>query len=777
MALGLSVTSALNLTLEGSAGSFSVGGGGNAQRSVEVKYFLTHVGLDFENAANEEVLKHLAPVREIFPTADLEFDEIMQRDIDDARVSSDLVPYLLDRKSRDLVKLFPPIIVVVLPVEAYANKPADFYPTVTVEDGKTPEGHSGTITRSGPKGQEVFEFAQPVEGSKTYEHDLVRLRLNTNKSRLVIVDGQHRAMALLALYRNLKNDWNDALKAPYKDYYEEWTPNYIRSFELTNISLPVMFCTFPQLDDTFTGDYNVKMAARSIFLTLNKTARQVSESRNRLLDDNDLIALFLRDALSVIKKNDVRADSSLEISHIELDQVHNRVKLDSPIAVSGVNHIYYLIEHLMLSRLEDVKGASARGGNIYLRTDLDAYGGFKRLNARNLLGADEANATSRHFYSAAAGETLAAEFRDRFGEYIVRTFERFKPYAAHSAAVVWLGQQLSAQGNTKLRPILFEGQGIGRTFTQHTDNLTKKINDKEFGAEAPKLKEIRDRLVNTQKLVDDFIAKLKYERADRFLSALNSADRKSLRADDGKTNPKIVDFISNLYQNVLTSVAFQTALIATFFGELERVNLEREKVGEPGVATQDAFDVFINDMNGFFVPSKSSDFKRLVEVFLNTFEGEVADWKLIPSNSTFRRVVYRGEMQPAQWPKYRYLVLEIWRALGTELEISVRTEREKARKQIFYDLEMEVQKDFLIRNTRREDSLTMSDRMEITNDAYDAFSRFLRNLGWRAQDVPTKKVLQAAPAFDDVVEATPDVDEAEAWAGPSDDLLADDQDV
>ena len=106
--------------------------------------------------ANEEVLKHLAPVREIFPTVDLEFDEIMQRDIDDARVSSDLVPYLLDHKSRDLVKLFPPIIVVVLPVKAYENKPADLYPKVTTDVEVTPEGHEAQITRSGVKGQEVF---------------------------------------------------------------------------------------------------------------------------------------------------------------------------------------------------------------------------------------------------------------------------------------------------------------------------------------------------------------------------------------------------------------------------------------------------------------------------------------------------------------------------------------------------------------------------------------------------------------------------------------------
>lgn len=773
MALGLSVTSALNLTLEGSVGSFSVGAGGETQKSVEVKYFLTHVGLDFENGSNEEVLKHLAPVREIFPTADLEFDEIMQRDIDDARVSSDLVPYLLDHKRRDLVKLFPPIIVVVLPVKAYENKPADLYPKVTTDVEMTPEGHEAQITRSGGKGQEVFEFVQPLQNGKLYEHDLVRLRLNTNKSRLVIVDGQHRAMALLAVYRNLKQDWNDAMKAPYRDYYEEWTPNYIKKFELKNISLPVMFCTFPQLDEAFDGEYNVKMAARSIFLTLNKTARQVSASRNRLLDDNDLIALFLRDTLSTIKKGDLHSGSTLEISNIELDQAHDRVKIESPIAISGVNHIYYIIEHLVLNKLEDVNGAKPRAGLYYLRTDLENFGAFRRLNGRNLLGADLADATSRQFYTGAAGDILTKEFRERFGNYVVAAFQQFVPYQAHSSAVFWLSEQLRAQANTKLRPILFEGQGIGRTFTAHTENLAEKIRSKEFGAEAPKLQEILDRLIATQKLVDEFIGKLKQERAERFLAKVS--DKRALRSEDGQTNPRVIDFVNKLYENILTTVAFQTAMIAGFFGELERANLERSKQHLEPVEAEAAFDQFMEDINGFFSPTSSRDFKRLVEVFQDTLDGEIREWKITPSNSTFRRVVYRGEMQPAQWPKYKYLLLEIWRATGTELETSLAAERDKSRRQIFTSLEQEYQKDFLNRNLKREESLTPADRTEITTAAYEAFKKFLRNVGWLAQDVPTKKALLEVPAPEDADEAPIIEDETETWEAPGEPGLDSDE--
>src|SRR5205807_969445 len=108
--------------------------------------------------------------------------------------------------SVDLIKLFPPIIVAVLPVQEGTSKPADRYPEVAREH-LPPDGeheYARLAIRSGPVGREVFQFEQPVVDEQPLEHDLVRFYLNTHRTRLVIVDGQHRAMALLALYRNLK---------------------------------------------------------------------------------------------------------------------------------------------------------------------------------------------------------------------------------------------------------------------------------------------------------------------------------------------------------------------------------------------------------------------------------------------------------------------------------------------------------------------------------------------------------------------------------------------
>lgn len=215
MALRLRRETALDLNLEGTVGSFRVGTGSGGSRSLEVKYLLTHVGLNFATSSNDKLLSALAPVREIFDFQSLDFDEIMQRDIDDARVSAELVPYLLDEQSKDMIKLFPPIVIVVMPIREGRTQPESYYPEVSIET-LDPEGdreHPVLSTRSGAVGSEVFQFEQPIDNGRPLTSDLVRLKLNTHRTRLVIVDGQHRAMALLAIYRNLKDQWSDERRA------------------------------------------------------------------------------------------------------------------------------------------------------------------------------------------------------------------------------------------------------------------------------------------------------------------------------------------------------------------------------------------------------------------------------------------------------------------------------------------------------------------------------------------------------------------------------------
>lgn len=735
---------ALNLTLEGSVGSFNVGKGKTDQNSLEVKYFLTHVGLDFSSGSNEAVLSHLAPVREIFDFEHLDFDEIMQRDIDDARVSGELVPYLLDSKSSDLLKLFPPIIVVVLPIREQDFRPAGLYPKVEIEDiPQSGDEHRKSVLRAGSIGQEVFQFEQPYDDGQLIQHDLVRFKLNTHKTRLVIVDGQHRAMALLALYRNLKDEWSDEKRAPFKDYYAEWTPNYIREFDLRKINLPVMFCTFPELSaESYKGEFDLKKASRTIFLTLNKTARKVSNSRNILLDDNDLIAFLLRRCLSEIKRKDARSGYSLRIFNVELDQFDDRLKIQNPVTITGVNHIYYLIEHLLLNRNDvDVKGARPRSGKFSKRKDLDGYLTMDRLDGRNLLGDTVANNTTRDTFTLEAAAKLGHNFDRSYGSFIVSVFEKFSPYELHNRAVLNLQTQLETHQDRKLLPILFEGQGIGRVFEAHRQNIHQKLNERTFETDVPKIEALSQQLDRTAERIKNVLSDFCKDRVTKFLE--NVTDKKNLRDADRNWHPKVVSFINDLYSNVFTTVAFEAALVCGFFGEIERTNQVFTKEKKELLDAQECFDEYMKQLNDFFIPTNVSQFKRLISLFAGEFEGEISDGKLARTHRTFRSVVYTGEMQPDQWPKYKYLLLEIWKPDFPDFAHIISRERTKCRHQIFKSLYENYRSDYAKKHMKHEDDIDKSEQKQIIDETYASFEGFLKLVA-TPKDIPGKQEMRDA---------------------------------
>ncbi|MER9490803.1 hypothetical protein NKI86_03100 [Mesorhizobium sp. M0320] len=758
MALRLRQETALDLTLEGTVGSFRVGSVTGGSRSLEVKYLLTHVGLNFSSSTNDKLLSALAPVREIFDFQSLDFDEIMQRDIDDARVSAELVPYLLDEQSKDMIKLFPPIVIVVMPIQEGRTQPEKYYPKVTHETLPPDPSREWPllVTRSGAVGGEVFQFEQPMEGDLPVMHDLVRLRLNTHRTRLVIVDGQHRAMALLAIYRNLKDQWSDERRAPFKEYYSAWTKTYIERFNLNEINLPVILCTIPELDTAYGGDFDMKKAARTIFLTLNKTARQVSDARNKLLDDNDLISFLMRRTLSHIKEKDERSPQALRIVNVELDQDGSRQKIQTPVAITGVPHVYYMIEHMMLDNGGTVKGVKPRTGTFYNRTRLDDL--LARLDGRNLLGAATADTMRRDLFTTAAADKLGRQFDTRYGSYIIGALERFAPFDRHNRAVIEIGEQLEREHDRQLKPILLEGQGIGRVFDAHRINLRQKLRSGYFKTDVPEIEASSRRLEATAARIADMVTRLNGERAQRLLGDIS--DKKPIRDDDGKIHPKMLEWCNRLYDEIFGTVAFQAALVCGFIGLVEKAErkLQKGDFGEqPPIDRDQAFDEYISQLNQFFVPRSIPQLKKVMRVFT----GEIADdkelWAIRPSNQTFRSVVYRAEMQPDQWPKYRYVLLEIWRPTHPALQQVVADERGECRGEVFSALHDHYETTYCRENAKLKDELVKQERNEIFAQAFEPYNGLLRNLG--ADPLERKAMREAVSKVPAAAATDPDVEE------------------
>ncbi len=705
--------SALDVHLNGTIGTFRVSSEDGKSAGVEVRFLLTHVTLS-EKQGQAQLLSMLAPVREVFDLKQLGFDEIMQRDIDDARVSLELIPYLLDTSTTGLIKLFPPIVAVALPLKANSRVPDTNYRTVERTRVDSPE-HTGVkedrIT-AGSIGEEQFEFFQHYR-NETPIPEGSRLSLARDNCTLAIVDGQHRAMALLALYRNLTGGWSDARRSPYEGYYKVWPEKEIRSYNLSELQLPVLICAFPQLDGTMTQDIDVVRAARRVFLTLNKTAKKVSDSRNKLLNDQDIVAECLRATLSHIKALDVKDNTGLRIWNVELDQEGDRVKIVSDAAFSGVSHLYHLTEHLLMNG--HARGIEARGkvGAPRKRLD-DAY---ERLGLKDELTSDQRMVNTRANYSDEIADIFRTKWTALYVPVIDRVFGKLHPFAAFARATISLNQNLVSRRDTELEKMLFDGQATSRTFDDFREGLNRRVQDKEPNWTTPEINETLARVNGLMVSRKASVESMKANRALFMLDAMTGPAKKQVIAEDVVAKP-VRDAIDRLFENVFSTVAFQTAVVCTY--------AEAIQIAFGGIhhSTPELLDEYVEAINRLLRPKSISDLKALI----HTFEGELIvdpEVKLTTGGPTFRQVVLPGELQPAEWPKYRYLLLELWKPAVSELQSVVDEDRNRARASVAQSLYRRRLASYCEENRIDETNLTKEVKAEILTKSKSMYEAFL----------------------------------------------------
>lgn len=196
-------------------------------------------------------------------------------------------------------------------------------------------------------------------------------------------------------------------------------------------------------------------------------------------------------------------------------------------------------------------------------------------------------------------------------------------------------------------------------------------------------------------------------------------------------------FLDELFQNAFSTVAFQVAVIAGFLGEIEYADKAKKASGQKAIDRETEFDVLIACLNKFFVPKTSSQFVKLVSVFAGDLAGDIVDWKLTKTPHTFREVVFWGEMQPDQWPKYRVILLELWRPTDHELGKRVEEQRNLCRGQIFNSLFERLKTEFLTRELKREEDLSAEDIKKLYEDTRKAIVAFLGGLGWAQKELPS----------------------------------------
>ena len=722
--------SALDVHLDGTIGTFRVSTEDGKTAGIEVRYLLTHVTLS-EKQGQAKLLSMLAPVREVFDLKQLDFDEIMQRDIEDSRVSLELIPYLLDTSTSGLIKLFPPIVAVALPLKPNSRVPAPNYRKVlqTFEDSIEHQGIKEFTITAGAKGEEQFQFFQNYRGDTPLPEG-AQLRLARDNCTLAIVDGQHRAMALLALYRNLTGGWADATRSPYESYYKVWPEKEIRSYNLSELQLPVLICTFPELDGERDLDVDVVRAARRVFLTLNKTAKSVSDSRNKLLNDQDIVAECLRSSLSHIKALDVKDDTGLRIWNVELDQERDRVKIASDVAFTGVSHLYHIADQLLMGN--HAYGIEARGKVGAPKKKLDTA--YERLGLKDELTQENRDANNKFNYSDEMKELFRGRWSELYTPIIDRIFAKVYPYVAFARATIKLNHELVTKRDAELEKMLFDGQATVRTFDAFREGLNRRFSDKEPSWDTPEIAETLSRVDAVMSSRKAMVELMRRNRALFMLENLSGSIKKKA-IPGGEVAKPLRDAIDRLFDNVFTTVAFQTALVCTYAEAVERA------LGSISKSTPEMLEEYINAVNGLLQPRTATALKSLMQVF----EGELKDdedvVKLVLGGPTFRTVVLHGELQPAEWPKYRHLILEVWKPSDSALIDFVESNRADCRSGVVQALMRRRVNEYCSENRITEADLQSSTLAAIRDRAKENYEEFL-------SAVVGKKVTLSAALFD-----------------------------
>lgn len=281
------------LKLVGSWGQFT-----SPKDDHRILYLNTTVKFSSEGRVDDHLhaIRHLKPVREVLPVHQLKFKELLQRDIDDHRVAHEMVPYLLGSQSNSGATFFPPILAIFLPKAAMDG--SNLIPKISETAQMLDENH-WIVTES----DQLFRLRRLADKEENLlpAMPVAELEWNSQFANLVVIDGQHRLMAMLAIHRTHHNEWGE--DSPYKRIYEESVRTAIgRAGFDRDIELPLTILTFPELSDVKTE--KLYSAARKIFVDVNKGAKSPTQSRLILLSDTDLTNIVVRELLEAVREED-----------------------------------------------------------------------------------------------------------------------------------------------------------------------------------------------------------------------------------------------------------------------------------------------------------------------------------------------------------------------------------------------------------------------------------------------------------------------------------------
>ncbi|MBC6479608.1 MAG: hypothetical protein GDA56_19360 [Hormoscilla sp. GM7CHS1pb] len=629
-------------SIYGTYGEFTIGA---EENRVRAQFLLTKMKPGSEKSWENALADQMVPWREVLNIEEMTFDELIQRDLDDSRVVHELiVPYLLG-ESGDFARFFPPILAVIAPKKAEKTGIMPYYPV--------PRNQKEESVSFG----DLFDFEKTVIAGQVSPLGIIKY--NRSKTAFIIVDGQHRAMAVLALHRQINKSWDGN---NYAGFYNHLA---LTESAIKNIELPVCVVFFPDIHEgneiCKQKGITLQAVCREIFVVVNKKAKQVSRSRELLLDDEDLAARMMRETLSVLKDRD---ESNVSVARIysfaygdavSTSVVAGQLEYTSAVALHKMHAAvaFGIPDAFKLDQTKNVADGrrtlnSKRPAAILKGTKLQKWSSLSRRSGR--------------YHPAEEVEEAVKLLAKILDAVMLPFFDGFRPFAVHNAEMRALRTRL-LEPNLRADPIqrkcyslLFEGSGVRKVFEEHKQRLSDREDQlREEG------RDIGDYVRNQLSDAEEASSRLKQykdEIEQRRAARLFNIDYNSFFSTEGNEpeRKELLDCAKWIYETISTQ-AFQLGYLMAVHSVVElMLNYSSTEYDRRIQIVEFVSSMYLTALNTYF--SSDSDVEhRTLEGFVNEERARVFD----PNKPSLRGLLAQSvkNLDASQWAFFRYAILEI----------------------------------------------------------------------------------------------------------------------
>jgi hypothetical protein len=610
------------IRLDGTWGEFAAPG-----TQVPVLHLSTYASLADSGTGHTRLTRDLLPVREMFDVGELNFDELLQRDLDDYRVAKEIIPYLL--RSSESVRFFPPILAVLVPVSN--KKIQELYPKPQRTEKPHDQGEYQAVTDRYGGCFEVVRYRSAVGGA--FASSAV-LKFNPDQARLIVIDGQHRAMAMLAVRRHKTGDWGDKGR-DFKHFYEDLATELKTGAEaLDRVQMPVCLCVFPSLHSGADGTTSTTtvQCCRKLFLDVNKNAKRPSRARQLLLDDSDLLSAITRSVLTRVRSDAAKSPNpTIELDAFEYDAPQDQSGPQRHLAICTVEMLRQLVywaafgpQHFYAAVERRPQGRPAKplGSRFLSEVGFDHH--VSTQDSRSWGYRDFEQEFDPTDCRSAAQPKLSALFVDGWGRVIISILADLHPFRAHNQAVSALRAAHQAEtGHGALAwRALFDGQGVFWTVENYAnDRETFRREQVKAGAPKPPEGQLEKayRAIRDEWIPREFVPTRASNYLQKKVDKLTEADRR----------------VAGASYDVFITQAFQIGVLMAFAHLKYRLEL--------------------SDTTKFLAAAA-----KWVEVLNDAMQKDAVlrAFDRDPQAKGFMSR-YPGTLQPADWFWFRYFIFEL----------------------------------------------------------------------------------------------------------------------